>query len=104
MEDARPWLRWWRLEGLPEMRALLWERWDPLGLRTVDDWPEDEYDGHANVLASKLKRGNGREDIAEYLTKTLTEEDAAVTPAWADQCRQTAQDLLDWYRGSNAPR
>ena len=43
------------------MRTVLWKRWDPLGLRGIsDDWTEDEYDSYANVLASKLKRGNNR--------------------------------------------
>lgn len=40
------------LQGLREMRGLLWEKWDPLGLR--DMAPEDEYDSYAMVLASKL--------------------------------------------------
>jgi hypothetical protein len=45
VEDAREWIRWWRIEGLGEMRAILWEKWDPLGVRGMtDDWPEDEYD------------------------------------------------------------
>jgi hypothetical protein len=102
MEDARAWVRWRRLEGLPQMRALLWEKWDPLGLRPHDA-PEDEYDSYANILASKLKRGTSREDIADYLTTALAEE-GVITPAWVARCNQTAQDLLDWYGQSSAPR
>jgi hypothetical protein len=71
VEDARAWLRWWRLEGLPEMRALLWEKRDPLALRGIA--PDDEYDGYARVLGSKLKRSNGRANIADYLTTLLAE-------------------------------
>lgn len=93
--------RWWRLDGLREMRALLWEQWDPLGLR-AHGVPEDEYDNYANVLASKLKRGNSHAGIARYLTTTRP-EDRPITAAWIGRCEQPAQDLLDWYAKSGAP-
>jgi hypothetical protein len=54
MRDARAWVRWWRIEGLQQMREILWEKWDPLGLKGIA--PVDEYDSYAQVLASKLKR------------------------------------------------
>ncbi len=109
MEDAREWVRWWRIEGLGEMRQILWEKWDPLGLHDLmrdpeHDWPEDEYDSYANVLASKLKRGNDRSDIVSYLTTSLIEKDQIITPAWTGRCAATADALIDWYAGSNAPR
>ena len=47
MEDARECVRWWRIEGRTEMRKILWETWDPLGLNALvreADCPEDEYD------------------------------------------------------------
>ncbi len=100
--DPGPWMRGWYSEGRAQMRVLLWERWDPLGLRSLDDPPEDAYDDYDGMLASNIKRGSDLEDVTAYLTTTLTEEDA-VTPAWIAQCRRTAQDLLDWYRASNAP-
>jgi hypothetical protein len=37
--------------------------------------PDDEYDGYAGVLASKLNRGNERSHIASYLTTSLIEKD-----------------------------
>jgi hypothetical protein len=85
------------------MRALLWRNWDPFGLYGHGA-PEGEYDSHANMVAGKLKHGNGHADIAEYLTTALLEEDEVVTPAWVARCNQTAQDLLDWYAQSDAPR
>ncbi|MGH2917843.1 MAG: hypothetical protein ACRDLS_04475 [Solirubrobacteraceae bacterium] len=100
-EDARAWVRWWRLDGLPEMRNLLWDKWDPLSLR--GEAPEDEYDSYANVLASKLRRGNTRHDIADYLTTCLS-EDGIITPRWRQRCEDAAQALLDWYEQSDAPR
>ncbi len=84
------------------MRALLWERWDPLALRPHGA-PEDEYDAYAGVLASKLRRGSSCEDIAAYLGTALA-EDGGVTPIPVADCEQTAQALLDWYGRSGAPR
>jgi hypothetical protein len=80
---------------------------DPLGLCAVvrdDDWPEDEYDSYGDVLASKLKRGNDREDIVSYLTKSLIDKDTIITPAWVARCEAAAAALIQWYAHSNAPR
>jgi hypothetical protein len=109
VDDARDWVRWWRVEGLPEMRNILWEKWDPLGLfedacDPDERWPEDEYDAYANVLASKLKRGNCRSDIKTYLTNSLLEEGDALTPQWEARCALAADALIAWYEGSSAPR
>ena len=86
------------------MRSILWTHWDPLGLGAQEDWPEDEYDSYANVLASKLKRGNPRSDLASYLTMSLHDGDAVVTPKWVARCAAAADALIEWYRRSNAPR
>jgi hypothetical protein len=86
---------------MPQLRALLWEKWDPLGLRGLA--PDDEYDAYVKVLGSKLKRGNSKHDIAHYLASTLTDE-ASVPADWNARCERTAQDLLDWYGRSSAPR
>jgi hypothetical protein len=108
VDDAREWVRWLRIEGLREMRQILWEKWDPLGLYepvrdAEEEWPEDEYDAYADVLASKLKRGNERSDIVSYLTTSLTDKDAVITPAWVARCETAADTLIDWYARSNAP-
>jgi hypothetical protein len=56
VEDARAWVRWWRIEGVREMLSIVREKWDPLGLHGITDGsPDDEYDSYANVLASKPK-------------------------------------------------
>lgn len=105
MEDAREWVRWWRIEGLREMRAILWTEWDPLGLCSIDpDWPEDEYDSYASVLASKLRRGNDRTDIVGYLTTSLVDKHDVITPKWIARCEAAADALIEWYAQSNAPR
>jgi hypothetical protein len=80
VDDAREWVRWWRIEGLREMRSVLWEHWNPLALDGLA--PDDEYDSYANVLASKLRRGNERSDIVSYLTTSIIDKNALITPKW----------------------
>lgn len=105
MDDARAWVRWWRIEGLKQMRQILWEKWDPLGLNGItDDWPEDEYDSYASVLASKLKRGNDRADLVAYLTTSLIDRETVIMPKWVSRCEAAADALLAWYSQSDAPR
>ena len=89
------------------MRIILWEKWDPLGLYALvrdEDWPEDEYDSYANVLASKLKRGSDRADIIGYLTTSLVDKDTLITPAWITRCEAAGDALIEWYAQSNVPR
>lgn len=66
--------------------------------------PVDEYDSYANVLASKLKRGNDRSDIVAYLTTKLWEPGDLITATWQARCEEAADALIEWYSGSNAPK
>jgi hypothetical protein len=102
VEDPTAWTRWWRIEGLREMRSLLWEHWDPLALK--GQAPDDEYDGYASVLASKLQRGNDRSDIVSYLTTSLMEKDDVLTSKWTTTCENAADVLIAGYARSNPPR
>ena len=83
------------------------EKWDPLGLCALvrdDDWPEDEYDSYAIVLASKLKRSNDRAVIVGYFTTRLVDKDTVISPAWITRCEAAGDALIEWYAQSNAPR
>jgi hypothetical protein len=96
------------IEGLRQMRHILWEKWDPLGLSEVvpgeDGWPDDEYDSYAKVFASKLKRRNERADIVSYLTTSLIDRETTITATWVARCEAAADALIVWYGQSNAPR
>lgn len=92
MADATAWVGWWRARGLYEMRSILWDHWDPLGLK--GQAPDDEYDSDAGVLASKLKRGNERSDIVSHLTTSLMEKDDVLAPKWTARCENAADVLI----------
>ena len=51
---------------LEQIKVLLWEEWDPIG---VNDSPcaRDEYDSYAFQLFISLRQGMNEASIAEYL-------------------------------------
>lgn len=64
----------WARQAQRELRGLLNE-WDPIGVFDPDDeagsGPVDEYDCIRDPLISRLLKGDGRYEIAEYLRGEL---------------------------------
>lgn len=58
---------------LSRLRAIGWSLWDPIGLKDVEDWPEDEYDGYLLHAAFRLWGGTPEIEVAEYLVRVETE-------------------------------
>jgi hypothetical protein len=52
---------------LSRLREIGWRLWDPIGLREVEDWPEDEYDGYLLQAAARLWSGIPETEVADYL-------------------------------------
>ena len=65
------WRRWWSATGLPQLRLLALEHWDPLN---VYDYPAraDAYDAYLERVGRMLRRGKGPEAIARYLGEVRT--------------------------------
>ena len=87
--------RWWNSSGLPALRLMAIEHWDPLG---VYDKPSraDEYDPYLKRLGRMLRGGKGAEEITRYLgdvrTKALRRgENEEVDRAFADR-------VVAWYQ------
>ncbi|MGZ8363768.1 MAG: hypothetical protein ACXW3D_07685 [Caulobacteraceae bacterium] len=49
------------------VHSILWNEWDPIGVRHFGDWPDDEYDFYIWPLISKITRSETVEQIADYL-------------------------------------
>jgi hypothetical protein len=64
---------------------------------------DDESDSYADILASKLKRGNNRADIVTYLTARLVEHDDAITLDWLAKCEQVATHFSTGTRRPTLP-
>jgi hypothetical protein len=100
-DPLRDWTRWWRLTGRDQLRALLHERWDPLGLGE-DQTPTDELDDDALAVAGLLRRGAPPAEIAAHLATAFADAHAP-TPAWTAHCERVATELVAWYAASDAP-
>jgi hypothetical protein len=53
------------------VHALLWNEWDPIGVRTYGT--DDEYDGYVWPLIGKVMQAETVEQIADYLEWAMTE-------------------------------
>ncbi len=61
------------IRKLQEIRQLLWEEWDPIGVRSFEDCLSDEYDSYAMRVFSMLNSGASLEVLIEYLLWAETE-------------------------------
>jgi hypothetical protein len=55
-----------------EVRRILWEEWDPIGVRQHGG-PDDEYDSYAATLSRFVLDGSDEHRIAEHLTRLETD-------------------------------
>jgi hypothetical protein len=94
------WRRWWSREGLPALRLMALESWDPIG---VYGEPEavDEYDSYLVRVGRMLRSGAGAPDIARYLTQVRTKAMRLDDSPLADEA--FAEEVVAWY-SLEAPR
>ena len=55
--------------ALKEVQSVLWEHWDPLGLRELARWPTDEYDSYAPAILGLIRKGASVDQIAAHLAQ-----------------------------------
>jgi len=53
-------------DQLTSLKRLLWEEWDPIGVRTLGG-PSDEYDDYAGELLVLIRRGESLAAVERYL-------------------------------------
>jgi hypothetical protein len=88
------WRRWWSSQGLPALRIMAIEHWDPLNVYD-DATRADAYDPYLDRVGRMLRRGKGAEAVARYLglvrTKALARsENEESDEAFADR-------VVTWY-------
>jgi hypothetical protein len=53
--------------------AVLFERWDPIGVRALDRrWPRDEYEGYAAGILQLIDHAASDDVVAEHLARLET--------------------------------
>jgi hypothetical protein len=76
------WRRWWSREGLPALRVLAVEHWDPQNVYD-DATRADAYDPYLERVGRMLRRGKSSGEIARYLglvrTKAMQLDESETT-------------------------
>jgi hypothetical protein len=70
MESIR-WRRWWSRSGLPALRVMAVEHWDPQNVYD-DATRADAYDAYLQRVGRMLRKGKGPDEIARYLGQVRT--------------------------------
>jgi hypothetical protein len=88
--------RWWRERGATELRDLLYDEWDPIGLKGMADDSRDEYEAYAGQIVRRLRAGSTDEELALLLESFQLE--MGLEPG--EPPLDVARRISDWYRAS----
>jgi hypothetical protein len=55
------------------IEEILWQVWDPIGMKEITDAPRDEYSGYVNRVLELLTSGASDDVIANHLLQIATE-------------------------------
>ena len=94
------WRRWWAADGLPALRLLALERWDPLNVYG-DPERVDEYDAYLERVGRMLRKGAGVEEILGYLRDVRAKALRREGGEFVDEA--FANEVVAWY-ALEAPR
>lgn len=97
--DGSEWYRWYKHEGGRQLRGLLMDTWDPIGVRGVPE-AMDEYDTYAGRIADNLRRGADVEFVSTMLS-AIRVDGMSLEPN-PDTDAKAALAIVDWY--ANAMR
>jgi hypothetical protein len=89
---------WWSAHGLPQLRLLAIEHWDPLNVYE-DPARADAYDAYLERVGRMLRRGAGAEEIAHYLGQVRTKALGRGENEDADE--EFADRVIAWYAVEN---
>jgi hypothetical protein len=88
------WRRWWKATGLPQLRVMAVEHWDPQNV--YDDAARaDAYDPYLERVGRMLRRGKGADEIAHYLGQVRTKAMRLDESEYADEA--FADRVCAWY-------
>jgi hypothetical protein len=88
------WRRWWSGVGMPALRVMAIEHWDPAGV--YDDASHaDVYDPYLERVGRMLRKGKGPAPIASYLGEVRTKVFKRGESETADEL--FADRVVAWY-------
>jgi len=96
--DVAAWRTWWKRVGENELRAVVMESWDPIGVSFAPE-AHDEYDAYLGRIAVRLRDGISDAELARFLTDLATGFGLGPRPE-ADH--EAARAIRRWYDGSTS--
>jgi hypothetical protein len=93
--DLATYHMWLKREGARQLRRLLLERWDPIGVAGIA--PDDEYDAYMGDLV-RLARKRDLEGLIDYLEWARTDRMGLDAARAADE--RVAREIIRWYEGA----
>jgi hypothetical protein len=90
----------WTAEEIEQLRSLLMEEWDPIGVHHFSDDDEDresywdEYDSYMPAILSDLDSGGDVEWLAQYLARRRTMDMGLDDRPELD--RRAAEAIIAW--------
>jgi hypothetical protein len=100
--ELADWHMWWKRSGARELRRILVEEWDPIGVQGIPE-AGDEYDAYLGQIGSRLRDNATAAEIASYLT--WVEEDGmglGSSAAARSRNQVLAAQLQAWYADAMA--
>ena len=93
---------WWKRRGGADIRRVLMDEWDPVGVAGISE-ATGEYDAYVGAVGQKLREGATAEEIGAYLTD-ISENWIGLgpSPRRRAQERAVADRLVAWYRDEMA--
>ena len=88
---------WWKQQGGQELRRLLMEQWDPIGVKAAPE-AADEYDGYRGRIMELSRDGASAAAIADHLAGF--EQYMGLTPR-GERVSAVAHELVQWYPDSS---
>ncbi|MCA9076098.1 MAG: hypothetical protein KDA93_13805 [Planctomycetaceae bacterium] len=75
-----------------EVKRILWEEWDPIGVHPLGG-PDDEYDSYVSSITRWILEGRDEVAIERYLTELRTNA-IGLSPSRSDDDRRIAKLLV----------
>jgi hypothetical protein len=95
--ELAAWHMWWKRSGARELRQILLDEWDPIGVVGILE-AADEYDSYLGQIAERLRNGESGDQIGEYL-RWVEEEQMGLgaTTLARERDRELGARLVAWY-------
>lgn len=87
----------WKRSGAAQLRSILLEEWDPIGVRRVPE-AADEYDSYLGQIGARLREAKTADEIAGYLTDVeKVRMGLGISEAARTRNAALARRLIDWH-------